>query len=535
VAARLAKIRARIWAANRGAAIFHLPEEVVHDERERSPQHAAADILRTVSANGHKLQGHRDGFRCTVCGAIRGWKKREYWASVSCRPRPPADVVVKRLRTGGHNTLPTPTAHAHLAGAAREADAASGPCSVDGGDGCGQGHGLASGPSRVGELAGQGKRRRRGFDDSHEGNIDDIAYLQDIGYSGGTGTTVGGEILGDDGAYHTGHFTTVFGEAYGIGDDFSVGDYKADDGKAQGAHASLAQGNSAGAGAQSDIHPADDDPERVDEPHQARPLHSFDLGDDQDSSFEVMDDTQEVVVKAGCPFEEPPNAEDLVGESNGNFEDQSENFPQPLVHEARTVEPTLVIRRRLTGKTNPEKAATLGHCSSAPAGTAPTESGLVTREVARAAQKRRRDAARVHSEAVKQARTAAWSAIRRNPEAAGGSAEHHREVQLDPLGEETAIPDLWNAHPSHDVASSPGVQVVYCRRCGSWSLGVKSRNLVKPCTLKPGHSGNLRLLRLGIVPRRGARVPAELKQTGARGTRGGSFSRRPTKTRGRRR
>ncbi len=196
-----------------------------------------------------------------------------------------------------------------------------------------------------------------------------------------------------------------------------------------------------------------------------------------------------------------------------------------------------VPRRRLTTKTSSARAVELGFPSPGP--RAGGEEGYVTRETARAARLRHRETAAEHERLRKAARTTAWRAIRGQPEVASSYCEEPKEDDFaradgDPADAEDGpvVPARWMAHATHDVAAAPGAQIIFCRRCGAWTLGIKSMNLTRPCSMKSGHKGNLRLLSLGIAPRRGARVPAELKVAGARGTRGGHCVRRSSKRRG---
>ena len=78
-----------------------------------------------------------------------------------------------------------------------------------------------------------------------------------------------------------------------------------------------------------------------------------------------------------------------------------------------------------------------------------------------------------------------------------------------------------NPHPSHDIQTLPSHKdVIYCRRCSSWSMNVKLKALAKPREgLKVGNKGQLRLLQLGIVPLPGVRVPGHLRRIYARGRR----------------
>ncbi len=541
VAVRLATIRARIWAANRGAAIYQMPVEAARDENERAPQHAAASILRAVATNGHKLVGFRGGFKCTICGAVRGWRRREYWASVSCRPRPPAAEVVKRLRTCSDAPSAPPATHIPFASAALVAEA--GPSNAgmtDGGDGkSGLRRGHPDGTAGAEERAGQSTKKRRGEVDRQEGDDIDLPGQRDIGHGVDSGIAVNGGNFGIDGVYGSGQYTVVNGEAYGSDGDHGPGEYTAVNGEAHYHHVGDGSDSYTVEISHGCSQPTGSDREHCDGVHHARPPCTSNFDDAQFDVHGVSDGSFGGEEHVDHPFDVPPNDEDLY---NGVIEELEAHTAgvQPLPgrdpqRDALAQAAARVTRRRLTGKTSPTRAKELGHGSPMPTQAGPTDASLVTREVARAAQKRVREAALLHGKAVKQARTAAWSAIRRNPEATCRPEEHVRDVSPEPRSGALAVPALWDVHPSHDAAASPGVQVVFCRRCGAWSLGEKSKNLVRPCSLKPGHPGNLRLLHLGIVPRRGARVPAEFKQAGARGTRGGAAARRSSKTRGGRR
>ncbi len=238
---------------------------------------------------------------------------------------------------------------------------------------------------------------------------------------------------------------------------------------------------------------------------------------------------------ADHPFDFPPEDDELYGLHDGDDQPGSSGAtssgdPRPVTVQCDTR--TSPLRRRLTGKTSPSRAAELGHAPRA-SGPHPVHE-LVTREAARAARLRLREATGIHEGCVKKARYTAWQAIRRQPELfstsrdgdpAGGTTAELRESH-DVGADDGHIPLRWRAHASHDVAAAPGAQIVYCRRCGAWTTGERSSNLIRECSLRQGHKGNLRLLSLGIMPRRGARVPPELKRAGARGSRGGTVVRR---------
>jgi hypothetical protein len=181
-------------------------------------------------------------------------------------------------------------------------------------------------------------------------------------------------------------------------------------------------------------------------------------------------------------------------------------------------------RRRLTGKTSPARAAELGHSDAHPVGLADDEE-LVTQAAAAAARTRNRGILLAHRRRVKAARDQAWATLARQPErsvhgelgtAAGSAPDEDLPVLSAP-----SVPRCWAAHDSHDLAAPTRV-LLYCRRCGAWSGGLRTRGLALACRGPVGQPNSLRLLSLGIAPVKGARVPQEFKAAGSRGTRGGA-------------
>ncbi len=79
-----------------------------------------------------------------------------------------------------------------------------------------------------------------------------------------------------------------------------------------------------------------------------------------------------------------------------------------------------------------------------------------------------------------------------------------------------AGPDL---HASHDIRKAVNLNVVYCNVCGAWTSGIRGRKLVEPCEGRCKHPTSLRLLQVGVYPAAGAKLPPQLRQPGARGTR----------------
>ncbi len=184
-------------------------------------------------------------------------------------------------------------------------------------------------------------------------------------------------------------------------------------------------------------------------------------------------------------------------------------------------------RRRLGQKTSPSVAAALGYVDlqyfPAP------EAELATTATAAAARLRNRGVLPAHAQKARTARRAAWSDISRQPElvAPSGDERGPHDTVYEHAGaaepaEALVIPACWDAHRSHEVSSPLGSNLVFCRRCGAWSAGHRTRGLAQPCRGAVAHRGNMRLLTLGIAPVKGARVPAALKAAGSRGTRGGS-------------
>ncbi len=181
-------------------------------------------------------------------------------------------------------------------------------------------------------------------------------------------------------------------------------------------------------------------------------------------------------------------------------------------------------RVRLSSKTSPARAAELGYPQPRTEGQSDDDEGLVTQGAAAAARARIRVLKATHRQRVKEARSRAWEAYARQPDfvffGSDSPAGSSGDVIRDPAAPAPVVPGCWDAHPSHDVAA-PSPTLLFCRHCGAWSAGHRVRGLAKQCKGAVGHRGNLRLLTLGIAPVRGARVPAELKRAGSRGTRGG--------------
>ncbi len=185
-------------------------------------------------------------------------------------------------------------------------------------------------------------------------------------------------------------------------------------------------------------------------------------------------------------------------------------------HDADGGDVTRTIRRRLSRKTTPAAAAASGYPQAPHA--QPGTVALGTRAEATAARRRATEFLRKHRADAAAARETGWASVRRAPEHTRARPDVEA-LEDGPL--EASIPKAWEVHSSHEAKRAPQAEIVYCANCGAWSSGHKARGLTIPCRGPVGHRGNLRLLSLGIAPVRGARIPAELKVLGTRGTRGG--------------
>ena len=74
-------------------------------------------------------------------------------------------------------------------------------------------------------------------------------------------------------------------------------------------------------------------------------------------------------------------------------------------------------------------------------------------------------------------------------------------------------------HSSHDIQSlASNCNIIYCRACSGWSLRIKLKSLKEPCEgLKNGNRSRLALLKAGVAPYPGAKMPAHLSRVHCRG------------------
>ncbi len=231
--------------------------------------------------------------------------------------------------------------------------------------------------------------------------------------------------------------------------------------------------------------------------------------------------------EAGCPqgeaaFDEPPDVPFLASEVHA-----------PTAQDA--LEGDLrarVIRRRLGFKANPTEAAARGYSVAAPVDLGDNPR-LGTRSAAAAAKRKVAELVKAHRGRAAAARDAGWAAVRRAPEHAVDGSQAN--IDYDTM-DNTFVPRAWEAHSSHQPRRAPGTEIVYCATCGVWSTGQRARGLTMPCKGEAGSRGKyLRLLKLGIKPVPGARVPTELKAAKARGTRSRAAGMPRTSRRGARR
>lgn len=77
-----------------------------------------------------------------------------------------------------------------------------------------------------------------------------------------------------------------------------------------------------------------------------------------------------------------------------------------------------------------------------------------------------------------------------------------------------AVQDFEAPHVTHDMKHMACVEaaVIFCDRCGNWSRRNAHTKLAEPCSGVCGWRGGLTLLRHGIMPVQGARLPPGLRR-----------------------
>jgi hypothetical protein len=179
------------------------------------------------------------------------------------------------------------------------------------------------------------------------------------------------------------------------------------------------------------------------------------------------------------------------------------------------------VRRRLNSKTP-------AHATAYVEGTLLTRREAIEQRHERAAKRRRvaTDSRNVEAQA--------WALLEARVRLAGDSqgplevptagssgSQRANDTRLaEASGGAEAVPEAGpNLHASHDIRKAVNLNVVFCNVCGAWSSGIRGRKLVEPCEGRCKHPTSLRLLQVGVYPSAGARLPPQLRQPGARGTR----------------
>ena len=160
-------------------------------------------------------------------------------------------------------------------------------------------------------------------------------------------------------------------------------------------------------------------------------------------------------------------------------------------------------RRRLRVKTSP---LLTGYPNTA----------LVTKSVYKVEMAQRRSLRASHKTEKAAAVKSALKLLAAQPELAKDFKSEADELECS-----GGIAIVRTPHPSHDIQTLQSHKnLIYCRRCSSWSMNVKLKALARTCEgLKEGNKGQLSLLQLGIVPLPGVKVPGHLRRIYARGRR----------------
>ncbi len=264
--------------------------------------------------------------------------------------------------------------------------------------------------------------------------------------------------------------------------------------------------------------------------------NDMDIAADVDTEENLSHDAAMVVEGAGDggggvhPFLEPPVWDDNMDTDAPLQEDQtaggrvareghasSETLLPPELGdtaitegESRGYHITRRVRRRLNSKTSPAVAV----ASTTGGDQSTDEASLLTRREARAEASRHETKRRKVEMAQRQEEERAWNHLEKHPGLLRyGGEPPEPEVDVD-LAEGPTF------HATHNIAYSRNAGVAFCRTCAAWSSGRKAKKLRVECPGSCGQASLLRRLELGLRPV-GDRIPAALKQPGARGTRGG--------------
>ncbi len=132
---------------------------------------------------------------------------------------------------------------------------------------------------------------------------------------------------------------------------------------------------------------------------------------------------------------------------------------------------------------------------------------LVTQAAAAAARRRNALAAAVNRKRKREVEVEARIALARCTEAVNAAIDAREP------GEEVQYAELQLPRSSHSVQQAPGIDVIFCNKCGAWSQGRKAlRRLGQQCSGDKRRAPTVRLLQLGIMPIAGATIPEHLKK-----------------------
>ena len=150
------------------------------------------------------------------------------------------------------------------------------------------------------------------------------------------------------------------------------------------------------------------------------------------------------------------------------------------------VEHNLPKRRRLVGKTNAQP-------------TDYSDTPLVQREEHKRLSAIQAEQNKKRRKLDKNASALAVTAVTNQPELTHGVI--HPAVAV--------VHDGDAPHPSHDImhCTTAVTTALYCDICGRWSRRHTRSKLQLPCTGEPLGNGNLNMLRHGVIPVRGAKMP----------------------------
>ncbi len=483
VALRLARIQCRVWEVMAGAKIFEPPETQPIDVRREDKAYVVNDVLRGIAAKGHRLERCRGGFACSRCGVQKSWACKEYWTRIPCRLKMDAATAVKRLKTvhdaiadsvgGAGATLPAHQPSRAPTAAVFSDDASAGDPATD----------LPrrrGGRARWACLVDDDGTRRwvvKGCE-AERRHVEGGGDVWDP-HGEGAGTTANrGE--GDDARETSCVLGNLGSASVGRVPRGSFDDPAGDAERDLDMHLDSLDGAATGL-------------DLVNDHFLPQAAVGSELGLEGHVGPAVRyGGISETAIAASPPADTPPSPVRVADE-----------------HIERRV------RRRICFKATREEAASLGHAS--PPAELSGEAALLSRGEFVSMRKRLRKCHDEHGRRAKVARDVAWAAVARNPDQVGAAAG---EDDVVPLPSEL-VPKAWMAHGSHSL-TAPGPELLYCAVCGAWSSGHKARGLVAECRGEVAHRGNMRLLKLGIAPVRGARLPPIAKRPGSKGTRGGA-------------